>query len=323
MKITLHKRFLVALGAMVAVSLAVVAGVPGASGTFPGRNGKIVVTDAHRFYLVSPNGTGLRDLRTPFNFHGDPAWSPDGKTIAFAATRECCVDYTGLAVINANGTGVRELIKGSRPGGFASCCPSWSPDGRRLIYRNDEGDEGTGIYVVDPKRPKINPKNRYVPVGKRVFLVSLDFEINQVRWLSDTEIVLRLHHNGAKVSYVVRFDGYGRRKVNLPWPIGELSPDHHLVSYLRWKNNGVYKSEWTRGAQSDIFIANADGSHARKLVGGPEDEDTPVWSPDGKKIAYLQVADLWVVNVDGRGKKRILSGAGGSDFTALDWQPLA
>jgi Tol biopolymer transport system component len=105
-----------------------------------------------------------------------------------------------------------------------------------------------------------------------------------------------------------------------------------MIAYLRWEKNGVYKSGWSSGAESDIFIANADGSHARKLLAGPEDEDTPVWSPDGKKILYSYrhcqpgaercPRTLWVVGVDGRGKKQVSPLPLESDFTAFDWQPL-
>jgi Tol biopolymer transport system component len=272
-KFALPKRFLVVVGATVGVSLAVVAGVPGASQTFPGRNGKIVVADGERLYLVSPDGTGVRDLGTPFGFHGDPAWSPDGKRIAFPAGET--PDYAGLAVINAEGSGLHTFIKTYKHGGD-TCCLSWSPDGTRLAYTENVGDTYT-IYVMSPKRPRRNPD--YSPVGTKIF--EAERRVAPLAWLSGMEIIVSVEYSTKY--YAVRANGSGKRTIKAPWRGGESSPDRTMIAYLRWKKNGVYK-EYATDAQSDIFIANANGSHARKLVGGPENEDTPVWSPDGKRI---------------------------------------
>jgi TolB protein len=320
------KRFLLALGATVGVSLAVVVAVPGASQTFPGRNGKIVVTD-YRFYLISPDGTGLQELRAPYDIQYDPAWSPDGKRIAFTTGP---LDYAGLAMINADGSGLRLFIKGVKHNTFRTCCVSWSPDGSRLAYSQDQGNDGNAVYVMDPKRSKTNS---WGPVGKKVLQTGSPYA-DPVAWLSGTEVLVAVsNYDGKPVAYyAVQANGSGKRRVKAPWREGEPSPDRTMIAYVRWEKNGVYKTGWTRGAQSDIFVANADGSDARKLLGGPEDEDIPMWSPDGKKILYSQrhcqsgadlcTRTLWVVGVNGRGKKQVSPLPLESDFAAFEWQPL-
>jgi Tol biopolymer transport system component len=313
MKFALPTQFLVAVGATVCVSLAVVAGVPGASGTFPGRNGNIVVTDYNRFYLISPDGAALREFRTPYSFHGDPAWSPDGKRIAFTAGD---FDYAGLAIINADGSGLRQFIKGIKHNTFNTCCLSWSPDGSKLAYIQDQGNDGTTAYVMDPKRSKINS---WGPVGMKVFHSSTQ-DVTDVEWLSRTELIVTADYGDNY--YAVRASGTGKRSIRLPWREGEPSPDRTMVAYTRWKKDGVYSDHYTKGAQSDLFVANSDSLHAKRLVGAVDGFSPAVWSPDGKRILYLQWRDraLWVVSVDGRAKRRVAPSE--SDFTAFDWQPL-
>ena len=62
---------------------------------------------------------------------------------------------------------------------------------------------------------------------------------------------------------------------------------------------------------------NADGSNLIQLTNDPMDELDPVWSPDGKFIAYTRhgegVVDIAVVSVDG-GQPRVLTTNPTSDY---------
>jgi Tol biopolymer transport system component len=78
----------------------------------------------------------------------------------------------------------------------------------------------------------------------------------------------------------------------------------------------------------DLFVANADGTAARLLVGGPEPEFGATWSRDGGQVAYWsgpeRAATLWVVDRDGS-KARIVSGdlrlSAGTGDPAASWSP--
>ena len=56
-----------------------------------------------------------------------PAWSPDGKRIAFTSNRDGNYE---IYVMNADGTGLRNL---TQPPG-AGQLRAWSPDGKRLAF---------------------------------------------------------------------------------------------------------------------------------------------------------------------------------------------
>ena len=71
----------------------------------------------------------------------DPAWSPDGRKIAFLNGRD---GNSEVYVMNANGSGQRNLTR--NPGNDAD--PAWSPDGRKIAFvsNRDGNDE---IYVMN------------------------------------------------------------------------------------------------------------------------------------------------------------------------------
>lgn len=85
-------------------------------------------------YVARLDGTGRRDiLRLPwlgtgaFPRPGRLDWSPDGRRLLF--------DHDGLNVINADGTGLRQIATGPLYGGHAA----WSPDGRRIVFTRFSG----------------------------------------------------------------------------------------------------------------------------------------------------------------------------------------
>ena len=71
--------------------------------------------------------------------------------------------------------------------------------------------------------------------------------------------------------------------------------------------------------KNDVFTSNIDGSDVVQITTTDLDEDWPVWSPDGTRIAYVfatsGAADIYVVNVDGSGRTRL------TDARGWDWLP--
>jgi len=70
----------------------------------------------------------------------DPAWSPDGRQIAFASNRGGTWD---IYVMNANGSQIHVLTDGL--GTYVN--PSWSPDGQQIVFAGRHG-VGWALYVV-------------------------------------------------------------------------------------------------------------------------------------------------------------------------------
>jgi Tol biopolymer transport system component len=77
-----------------------------------------------------------------------------------------------------------------------------------------------------------------------------------------------------------------------------------------------------------IFTMNPDGSDPAQLTKGEGVELDPVWSPDGKKIAFVvipkkeeQASDLYVMNADGSGRTRVANFPAKTFATGPAWSP--
>jgi len=77
-----------------------------------------------------------------------------------------------------------------------------------------------------------------------------------------------------------------------------------------------------RGWNTDIYVIRADGSGRRRLTRSSLREDTPTWSPDGKRLAFRVWSrsrddeEIYVINADGSGRHNV-----SRDPDAIDRSP--
>ncbi len=87
--------------------------------------------DSSTDFVTFSSGHPVRLTRNR-TYDGRPAWSPDGRELAFSSDRGNA--NRGVFVIAADGSGLRRLT----PTDSVASDPAWSPDGRRLAYSNGE-----------------------------------------------------------------------------------------------------------------------------------------------------------------------------------------
>jgi dipeptidyl aminopeptidase/acylaminoacyl peptidase len=122
------------------------------------------------------------------------------------------------------------------------------------------------------------------------------------------------------VSFRMNADGTGAAE--LPIPATEEVDD--------WSRDGrwivtVSDRHPPQGSGYQLYIMHPDGSEQRRLTEDMGLNVYPRFSPDGRQIAYLHQEhgkdSLWVVGIDGKGRRLLIEGRPDQSLGSLEWSP--
>jgi Tol biopolymer transport system component len=258
----------------------------------------------------SGNGISMRTVRggcVPV-CAGDrePAWSPDGKTIAFIRRTPQDIRLRvarAIYAVPAAGGAVRRVTAPNRQ--RAPDALAWSPDSTRLAFRTTGGVN----YVVPAAGGTpvpIRPPPNAAPSG--YFLDSRPVWSPDGRWLAFVRFGAdRFAPRWCCQLWIAAADGSSARSLGGAAPAEWLgdpawSPDGRLAFVTGPRDIGGYPDL----SRAEIWVMDADGSGRRKLVAAAPDQRTLnnlSWSSDGSRLSYAREISSYVslqwVSADG------------------------
>jgi TolB protein len=180
------------------------------------------------------------------------------------------------------------------------------------IYRANA--DGTRLRPLFPKKvgPGVltgyNAEATVSPDGKRIIFTSTqdgDLELYSIK------------PDGTDVKRLTRMLGYDGGAYYSPdnrmivWRAYHPQTEEEKADYLR-----LLKQNLVRPTKMELWVANADGSHARQITHFGKASFAPFFTPDGRHILFASNMDdpkgrtfeLYVIGIDGRGLERITYG---------------
>jgi dipeptidyl aminopeptidase/acylaminoacyl peptidase len=250
-----------------------------------------------------------------FQFISDPHLSPDGEAAAYVLTT---IDQkknrreSSVWLVRVDGSTPPRRLSAE---GFTSNSPRWSPDGKTLAMlstRNLDGAAGETAKVQIYLLPMTSG-------GEAVALTKLKNSVQSFQWSPDGGRIVAVSSSGptdgiaaadrksdvrhyAHIQYKFNDTGWYDDKRRHLWvvtvPGGEAkqitegqdwndtdpqwSPDGTRIAFVSDRTGKAYDDS----QNTDVWVIPAIGGELTKISDHPFDDESPRWSPDGKKILF-------------------------------------
>ncbi|MEX2271938.1 MAG: S9 family peptidase [Vicinamibacterales bacterium] len=243
-----------------------------------------------QIHVANVDGSEERPITPDTSSATSPRWSPDGRWIAFLAKRST---VSQVWLLRADGGEAHALTTGNAD--VASF--QWSPSARQIAFLRQDGPS-----AAEERAQRAKDDAMVVDRGlknTRVWLVSVGT-------------------NGSATT--------SERPLT--------PPDTHVTDGIDWSPDGstlaivrTRTADWRDWPSSDIAIVHATSGVVAAVVQGPAADITPLFSPNGRQLAYVasrdpwgRILDVWVLDV-ASGKSRKLAGTLDGQPALIGWSP--
>jgi TolB protein len=230
----------------------------------------------------------------------DPSLSPDGKRIVYIAFTE---GREQLFIMNVDGSGSVQITRDDADHED----PAWSPDGKTIafVYIKDGLEiislmniDGTGVQQLTPRSVRAIHPN-WSPDGTKLAYCTDDDLAPPRKNDADIQVIDMATR---RITTLIT----GGVNTYPAW-----SPDGKRLAFRRMLGE----------MNSEVFVANADGTGAHNLTNHPAFDGWPAWSPDGTQIAFASNRNssyqIFIMNADGSNVRLLANTEGRA--TAPKW----
>jgi TolB protein len=254
-----------------------------------------------------------------------PAWSPDGKRIAFVQASATPHEESGegsswswtfeaeIAVVNADGSRVRTLTR--TPNRLESD-PVWSPTGEQIVFVSEDKAGNRDLFLISADGTTTRSLTRtgaldehspaWSPYGDKIVFVrtgAQEEELALGEWIGEIHVI-----NG---------DGTGQRRLTSN---GDEAEDSSPV----WSPDGR-KIAFSRGyGKSTVIVMNADGTDQRPISNPLKSGHSPAWSPDASQIAFISswtAFGMFIADADGTDLHKLIGSEISESIVKHSWSP--
>jgi TolB protein len=232
----------------------------------------------------------------------DPSFAPDGKRIVYISVVS---GKEQLFIAQVDGSAPVQVTRDDADHED----PAWSPDGRKIAYVllqhglsiiQTMDIDGSNQHAVTPPTIHVIHPHWSLDSGRIVYCTTDDLDPPKKNASEIQEIDLRTSKIRTLISGGIN-----------TYPA--FSPDGRKLALRRFVGT----------TNSEVFVADDDGSHLRNITNNDAFDGWPAWSPDGTQIAFASNRrsnyQIFVMNADGS-NVRLLANTDGR-ATAPAWSP--
>ena len=274
----------------------VISALTGQKSVFNSKVAFVSTTSGHKeIYVCDFDGANPHQVTTASVIALSPAWSPDGKYMAYTAYK-----YGGphLFIVNLD---KKQGVRVAYPG--LNINPAWRPGTFELAATlSKTGDQEIYTLTGDGKVIKRLTDNWGIDVSP-----SWSPDGKKLAFVSDRSGTPQVYVMNVETGAVRRLTFSGRYNAEPSW-----SPSGQTIAYAGQE-----------GGRFNIYTIPAEGGHPVQLTKGAGNNNSPTWSPDGSLIAFSSTREgrsrIYVMTSRGQKQRRLVAMPG--EQTQPSWSP--